>query len=812
MKKINFVENVLPHVVAIAAFLLVTIFFFNPVFFDNKVIEQQDIQQWEGSAKALRDYRDQTGKEGLWAESMFSGMPAYLIHVQWSNGVVSFLKKIMAFGLPHPIANIFLSFLCYYILLLAFRVRPYLAISGALAFGLSSYMIIGVIAGHNARIGAIAFMPLVVAGIQLAFTGKRILGLGVTTVGMALHLRENHLQVTYYLMLLVVAYGIVQLIYAIRDKKVVDFAKTIGVLIAAVCIAVGSFIGPLWAVAEYSPYTIRGKSELTATATQPAGTGLNREYAFQYSYGILEPFTLLIPNFYGGSSSNYLVNDQNSKVYQALASSGNQQLANQLAQYTSSYWGPQPFTSPYYAGAIIVFLFAIGIAFGDKKILWWLLPISLFAIGLTWGSSFKSFNYFLFDYLPGYNKFRSVTFALVITLFAMPLAGMLGLEKILAKGIDKAARKKIWIALASTGGLCFLLIVFAGMFSFLRAEESELPTWFAQALADDRKSFFRSDAIRSLAFILAAFLVIFFDVQRKISPIAFYIFLTFMIVVDLSVVDKRYLTKDNYQRKRENKFLALTEADQEILKDKSYYRVFYLQQWYEARTSYYHNSLGGYHGARLRRYQDLYDSCITQQTSQFIQDARAGQLDFNQYGVLNMLNTKYIMYGSERSNIIPNPAANGAAWFVQQIESVNSPDEELRKVCALNTREVAVMDASKFTIPSDEPDSSASIKIIEHNPNYLKYESTSSKTGLAVFSEIYFPKGWKAFINNKPVEILRANYVLRALAVPAGNNIIEFKFEPDAYYVGNKITMASSWMVLLVLLGSIGWSFKKSGS
>lgn len=808
MKKINFAQHVLPHVIAIAAFLLVTVFFFSPVFFDNKTLTQHDIQQWEGSSKSLRDYRDKTGDEGLWAETMFSGMPAYLINMQWDNQPVAYLKTFLAVGLPHPIANIFLSFLCYYIMLLAFRVRPYLAIGAAIAFGLSTYMIIGLAAGHNARIGAIAFMPLVMAGIHLAFSGKRLLGFGLTTTAVALELRENHLQITYYLFIIILIYGIVQLVNALREKQAGEFIKTTGLLVAAAIIAVGTFFGPLWGINEYSAYTIRGKSDLVSAKQTD---GLGKEYAFDASNGILEPMMLLIPNFYGGSARNFLVQDENSNAYKALVSSNDQQMANQLAQYSSAYWGPQSYTVPYYAGAIIVFLFVLGIAFAEKKYVWWLVIAAAIGIMISWGSSFQTVNYFLFDHVPGLNKFRSVTFALIITLFSLPLLGMLGLEQFMEKGVTPETKKKLYWVLGSTAGLCLLLILGAGMFSFMREAEHQLPNWFTKALVADRKSLFRSDAFRSLAFCVAAFIMLFFGLWKK-SPVAFYAFFFFMITLDLVIVNKRYLSKENYQSKRDNSYLAMNEADKEILKDNGYYRVYNIQPGSftsEARTSYFHNSLGGYHGAKLRRYQDLYDSCLFDETNRMITDAQSGALDFKKYGVMNMLNAKYIVYGPNRDNVIPNNAANGAAWFVEEVVTVASPNEELKALRTINTRYIAVIDGSAFKVEETPYDSAATISLLEHTPRYLKYESNSAVKGLAVFSEIYYDKGWKAFIDGNETDIIRVDYVLRALQVPEGKHTIEFKFEPKAYTVGNKVTMASSWLTLLVLLGSIGLSVRK---
>ncbi|HMV09143.1 MAG TPA: YfhO family protein [Cyclobacteriaceae bacterium] len=808
MKKINFTRQVFPHLVAIVAFLLVTVFFFNPIFFDNKTLVQHDIAQSIAGSKALADYRNQTGEEALWAPAMYSGMPAYMVSVQWGNTAIGFLKRVLTLSLPHPVANIFLAFICYYIMLLAFGIRPYLAIAGAFAFGLSSFMIIGLGAGHNARIGATALVPLVIAGIHLAFSGKRVLGFGVTGAALALHLRENHLQVTYYMILIVLGYGLMQLIVAIRDKKIVEFAKTIGILIPAALLAAGTFFGQLWAVKEYSAYSARGKNELTTTSptkVAPA-SGMNRDKAFEYSNGILEPITFLIPNFYGGSSQEYLVQNTKSETYQALVNSGNNQQANQLAAYTSPYWGDQPLAAPYYGSAIIVLLFVVGILFAERKYVWWLVSISAFAIVLSWGKNFESFNYFLFDHLPGYNKFRSVTFALSMAFLAMPLLGLLGLEKLFEKGINPQTKKKLWVALGLTGGVCLLLLLFGGMFAFMRGGEENLPNWFLSALRDDRKSLMRGDALRSLGFIAAIFIVIYFDLIKKISPWIVCAFIAFMVMIDLTVIDQRYFAKENYKRKREAVF-ALQPSEEQVLKDKSYYRVYDAENG--GRASYFFNSVTGYHGAILRRYQDLMDSCLYADMGRLSADAQTGKFNFANYSTLNMLNCKYIIYGEQANAYLVNDAVAGPAWFVQDVVSVNTPTEELAKINTIDTRKTAVIDASKFKAPQVQFDSTASIINVEHTPRYLKYESQSQVNGLGVFSEIYYPDGWIATIDGNEAPILRVNYVLRALEIPAGKHTIEFKFEPRAYTVGNKVTAACSWLMLLVLLGSMGWTLRK---
>jgi hypothetical protein len=804
MKKISFSQHILPHTVAIIVFLLVTVMFFSPIFFENKTIIQHDVAQSIAASKALVDFREKTGEEGLWAPNMFSGMPAYLITLQWDNTGINIIKRVLSLNLPHPVNNIFIAFISYYILLLAFRVRPYLALGGALAFGLSSFMMIGFSAGHNGRIGAMAFMPLVLAGIHLTFTNKRLLGAALTAAALGLHLRENHLQVTYYLLLIVLAYGLMQLIVAIQEKRIGDLVKNVGILIPAALLAVATYFGQLWGVAEYSEYSTRGKSELPATDST-AASGLNRDYVFNYSNGILEPMTLLVPNFYGGSSSDYLFYDKESNTYQALANSGNQQMANNLARYSTPYWGAQPLAAPYYAGAIIVFLFVVGIMFAERKYMWWLVSLSLFAIVLSWGKNFESFNYFIFDYLPGYNKFRSVTFALVITFLAMPLLGMLGMEKLLQREHTKEVKKKLLIAFGSTAGVCLILLLFGGMFSFLTEQEALLPDWFTSALRADRKSLLQSDTFRSIAFITVVFILLYFNLQKKMSAAFVYGLIAFFIMIDLVVVDRRYFDKESYKRKREAAFV-MTAAEQQVAQDKAYYRVFNVQG--DARPSYFFNSITGYHGAKLRRYEDLTEKGIYNNLQIYFQDAQQQTIDYAKYGIINMLNCKYIIFGESANEVLVNYGASGPAWFIQKLEEVNSPKEELDKTLKIDTRTTAAIDVSKFKAPTIAFDSTSTIKLLENKPNYLKYEAESTTSSVAVFSEVYYP-GWIALIDGKETEVFRVNYILRALQVPEGKHTIEFKFEPKPYMVGNKVTMASSWIVLLLLLGSISLTLIK---
>ncbi len=616
--------------------------------------------------------------------------------------------------------------------------------------------------------------------------------------------------------LMVGVYGLVQLVSFLREKRTAEFVKSVAILIPSVLIAVGTFFGQFWAITEYSRYSIRGASELTKPGPKTIDSeGLSRDYAFQYKYGVWESMCLLVPDFYGGTSTQAFVQDENSATYKALVSNAqSNDEANQLAGYSAHYWGPQGSTlGAYYAGAIVVFLFVLGIVVADKKFVWWLVSLAVLSLMLSWGSDFSSFNYFMFDYFPGYNKFRSQSFALIMVLFSMPLLGMLGLEKFVTVGAVAENKRKLLIAFGAVGGVCLGLILFAGFGSYLGEGDDQLPMWLKKALMTDRASLLRADAIRSFAFIGSVFILLYFNVFKKVSPLVFFAFLIFLVLADVAVVDRRYFTKDSFQRKSDNARFVANAADQTISKDKSHYRVFNIQGTFnEARTSYFHYSLGGYHGAKLRRYQDLYDSCIARERQQLFVDAQQGKINFAKYGVLNMLNAKYIVYGEEANNIILNSNANGPAWFVQNVVVVDSPNEELAQLRSINTQKTAVVDQSrnKLTLSTLSPDSLATVMLVDFKPSYVKYQSQSAENGLAVFSEIYYPKGWKAFIDGKESMIIRANYVLRALEVPAGNHTIEFRFEPEPYMVGNKVTLASGWVVMLVLLGCIGFAIKKT--
>ena len=803
MPKINFKEQVLPHLIAILIFLLITVAYFKPVFFDHKSLSQHDILQWEGGAKELLDFRKQYGDEALWTNSMFSGMPGYLVSSSWGIGVLPTIQRVITIGLPHPVKVVFLSFLCFYILLIVFKVRPYLAIAGAIAFGLSSFNIIGLGAGHNARIAAIAYMPLVLAGVHLAFTRSRLAGLALTALALALELNANHLQITYYLALIILTYLIVQAISAARQKQLADYFKTSMTLLLAAILALSSFLGSFMSTMEYSKYSIRGKSEIQQANTDDA-EGLSKAYAFQYSNGIFEPMTLMIPNILGGSNQQALGTDSNVANFMRKNGVDGNQIAQQVSAMPT-YWGQQPNTAPYYAGAIIIFLFVLGIIMVDKRLLAWTIPMIVLGIVLSWGSNFSSFNYFMFDYFPGYNKFRSVTFALIISIMLMNMLGFIGLEKLFKQGDSKQSLRQLVIAFGITGGLSIILAMIAGIFSFSGAIDARLPEWLLNPLMADRKAMLQADAFRSFVFILLAAGVIFGAIKSKIKFSVASLIIIVLVLFDLWTVDKRYLDDSKFSRNVRRVHFTQTEADKVILADKAAdYRVFNLANpWNDARTSYHHKSIGGYHGAKLRRYQDLIDRGLSVEHQQIIASLQESGTLPSTMNMVNMLNTKYLVAGPSAQAVIPNFEAYGNAWVANTIQLVNSPDEELAATVILDSKNIAVVDQKKFSETKPAYSGQGSVTLTSYQPNELKYSASLTDASFVVFSEIYYPEGWQATIDGQPATISRANYVLRSLEIPAGDHEIVFSFKPKVYYYGNTVTTASSIVILLLVLGTL---------
>ncbi|PRY06050.1 membrane protein YfhO [Pontibacter ummariensis] len=799
----SFKRDVLPHIIAVLVFLLLVAVYFSPVIFEGKAPAQHDLLQFRGMAKEIQDYRAATGEEALWTNSMFGGMPSYLINTRFPGDWSGVIHTVLTFSLPSLASNIFVTLLCAYILFVAMGMSSWLAIAGAIAFSFTSYNIIILEAGHNTKSLTIAYIPMVLAGLIYALRKNLWIGAALFALGLTMNLHFNHLQMTYYLLLLVIVFGIVEIIYAVKHGTFAALLKRGLVLLVAAVLAVGVNFGRLYTTAEYSEYSIRGKSELTQEDESP-DTGLDREYAFNWSYGIGETITLLIPDFYGGSSSASLETD--SETYQAFTRMGVPPVqAEQIVeQGLPLYWGPQPMTSgPVYVGAIVVFLFVLGMFIVDRRWTSWLVAGTVLSIVLAWGKNFEAFNYFMFDYFPLYNKFRAVSSALVIAQITMPFLAILALWKLLReKEQIKELDKKLLISAGITGGICLLAWLFAGTFSYTSLTDQQLiqAQFPIDAIRADRESMLRSDAFRSLVFIVLAAGLLYLYLKQKVSANIAIAGMGVLILVDLWAVDKRYLKDADFKPEVVANFFQPTQVDQLILQDKDLsYRVIYLPNPFnDARTSYFHKSVGGYHGAKLRRYQDVIDRHLSQ----------------NNLEVLRMLNTRYAITGDQQQPVQRVPGALGNAWFVEEVQAVQSPDEELDALTMFDAGSTAVVDVTKFPIEQREfaVDSTNMIELVEYEPNYLKYTYEAAEEGLVVFSEVYYAAGWQAYLDGEPVDHIRANYILRAMQVPAGEHTIEFRFAPKAYTIGNTVSLISSILLLVVVVGAIAYGVRKKPS
>ncbi len=816
MAKITGFRNIFINFGIILFFLVLAYTYLFPLL-EGKEIEMHDIQHWRGMAKELVDFREETGEEAIWTNSMFGGMPGYMISTSY-KGNLSVYIQVLIRKFFHPASMIFLYLLGFYILLSSLKVKRWLSVAGAVAFGLSSYFIIIIGAGHTSKAYAIGYLAPLIAGVLLAFRGKPIAGSLLFSFAFALELHANHFQITYYGGIIVLLFGIVQFVFAIQEKALPSFLRSAGYLFIGAVIALGMNFSHLYTTWEYSRETIRGPSELTSSDANET-SGLDKDYVVQWSYGIDETLTLLIPNFKGGGSQ---INPGiDSESYEALQSRGVQN-PRQTIQAVSMYHGEQPGTSgPVYVGAIVVFLFVLGLFVVRGVFKWWLLTATIVSILLSWGGNIMGLTSFLLDHLPLYNKFRAPSMILVIAEITMPLLGFIALNDILTGKVEKGEwLKGLQWSLIITGGLSLLFAVLPGIAgNFTNATDAmRYPDWLMDSVIADRKDMLRSDAFRSFLFIALAAGSLYLWHHKKLKTTPFIIVLGLLVLVDLWAVDKRYLNNDDFVPKRQaqNPF-PMMPVDEAILEDDDLsYRVLPLQNSFQdARASYYHKNVGGYHAAKLGRYQELIDAHLRPEMQELIGGLQAGSpMDsvFRSLDVINMLNTRYIIYDLNQ-NPVRNPHAMGNAWFVDDYRIVENADAEIAEMEEFDPEQTAIIDQRFKQFVDDkefDKDQSGSITLTEYQPNYLKYEMQADSEQLAVFSEIYYDKGWNAFIDGEEVPHFRVNYVLRGLVVPAGNHTIEFRFEPRSFYLGNKISLASSILLILIALGYAALEFKKN--
>ncbi|WP_075343086.1 YfhO family protein [Tenacibaculum agarivorans] len=788
------ISKLLPYLGALVFFAITSLLYFNPVL-SGKQIKQSDIVQYKGMAKEMNDFRNLNNKEPYWIGNAFSGMPSYQVGSKFPNDFIKKIDLLIRF-LPRPADYLFLYLISFFLLLTALKVEWKLAVLGSLSFGFSTYLIIIFGAGHNAKAHAIAYMPAVLAGVLYVFQKRYLLGFVITALAMALEIVANHIQMTYYLGFCILILGIVEGIQAFKNKQLPIFAKQVGVLLIAFIIGIGTNATRLLATKEYANYSTRGKSELTIT---PEGmpkkktSGLDKTYITEYSYGILETFNLIVPRFMGGGTVEKL--GENSNFYKVLEQNAGKKVAKDYSSQVLTYWGDQPIVeAPAYIGAIIWFLFFLGIFFVNGKIKHWLVGATIFSLLLSWGKNFSIITNLFIDYIPLYNKFRAVSSIQVIAELCVPLLGILGIKEFLTSKLSFEEKQKLLVkALSYTGGVIIVGFCFAHLsstFEGLRDDQyRELPA-LVEALIADRKAMLFWDSIRSLILILLSGGVLWLFIKSKLKLVPVLFITGGLILFDLLSVDLKYVNSDDFTLARnvEKPFIA-NEADKEILKDKSHYRVanFTTNLMNEARTSYFHKSVGGYHAAKMMRYQELFEY----------------QIANNNFEMLNMLNTKYFIAGE--TDVKANNEANGNAWFVNKLKLVTSANEEMKALDSVNTKEVAIIRSDKYNGPKDfSVDSLATIQLEKYDVNRLEYKSKTESNQFAVFSEIFYGDGWNAYIDGKLNPHYQVNYVLRGMEIPEGEHTIEFKFEPKVINTGSNLSLL--FFVLLIVIPGI-WLF-----
>jgi hypothetical protein len=803
-------RKLFPYATALLVFLVIIVIYFYPAL-EGKKMSASDLAQFKGMSKEITDYRDKTGEQILWTNNMFGGMPAFQISVVYSRNLMIEVHKFLRLGFHLPIGMVIIYLLGFYFLLLTLRINPWLSIAGAIAFAFSSYFFIIFEPGHTSKAYAIGFMAPVLAGVIMAYQGKYIRGAILTAFFLALEITSNHPQITYYLLIMILIYGISELINHLKQKQLGGFMKATGMLLIAALIAVLTNTANLWSTYEYSKASLRGKTELSSDKDNRT-SGLDKDYATNWSYGIPETMTLLVPNFYGGSSHGSL--SKNSETYKTLTENRVPN-ADKAIESLPLYWGTQPGTSgPVYVGALVFFLFIFSLFYLKGPLKWWGVAVTILSIMLAWGKNFMPLTDFFLEYFPLYNKFRAVTMILVMAELTMPLLAFIALDKFLRQPADKKAIKQLLMSLYIVGGILLFFILFAGsLFSFSGQNDAAmgLPDWLISAIQADRLSMLRTDAIRSLIFILLAFGLLWFFAKGRVKLTYVLIALPLLVLVDMWPVNKRFINDDNFVKKSQadNPYQP-TKADLAILKDTDpSYRVYNFSESFDgsARTSFFHKNIGGYHGAKMRRYQELVDHRLIKEREMIASAFNDGIISpeeaLRRATSFNMLNTRYYIVGAN-AEPLRNPYALGNAWFVKGFTIVNNADEEIAALDDLRPDSIAVIDRRfENLLSSFMPDRTgpSEIKLTSYSPDLMKYSYSSPSGGLAVFSEIYYQPGWNAYIDGKKTPHFRADYVLRAMVVPAGDHEMEFRFEPRSYYTGNIISLISSLILILLTIG-----------
>lgn len=816
-------KKILPHIAVIVVFIVAALAYFNPVLSGKKLF-QNDIVQYKGNARQLIEHRADSGEEIYWTDSVFGGMPTYQLGARYPYDFIDGLDRALRF-LPRPADYLFLYFINFYILMLVMRVDWKFGLLGALAFGFSTYLIIILGVGHNAKAHAIAYFPLVLSGIILVFQKRYIAGFLLTALAMALELQANHLQMTYYLLICVVILGIAYLIDAARKKMLPHYFKSIAIMTVAVVLALGTNAGNLMATSEYSKESTRGKSDLTINAQGESitpTTGLDYDYITEYSYGLSESLNLLVPRFAGGGNSNRPDEDSYSINYLVNKGIPKSSAVEFISSNVPMYWGAQPIVeAPPYLGIAAVFLAVLGLFIIKGRLRWWTLGAITIALLLSYGKNLEWLTNFFIDYVPLYDKFRAVTSIQVIIELCIPILAAVGLWQFFNERNSLEERSKalkyagitlggLLVILAGLGGQIF---DFAGPYDSFYMDDDMLGLGFVDALRDDRFELMRGDALRSLLLVGIICALLFTLLTKKLKePIVLFL-IGAVVVIDLVSFNLNYVNEDDYVKASEyDNALPKVPADDVAMKlanDGEHYRVYDLlmSPFSSGRGANYHKVLGGYHGAKPRRVQELASFYLLDENN------RARPMDRQVAEVLSMFNVKYIIEAGETAYVAKeNPLAMGNAWFVDSLQVVKNSNEEIKAIASLNGPKKAIIQQSELDqlgLQQVQPDSIASIKLVDYHPEKLVYESNTSRDGLAVFSEVYYPKGWIATIDGNQVPIARANYTLRSLKVPAGKHTITFTFEPDVVATGSTIMLASNILLLLLFLGGGFMIWKK---
>ena len=821
------IKRIIPDIVAIVVFAIISFAYFYPAVTEGRILSQHDSVAGIGAGQEGKEYLERTGERTRWTNSIFGGMPTYQMapsydSTDWLKGI----ENLYHLYLPTYVWYVFVMLLGFYILLRAFNFKVWMAGLGAIVWAFSSYFFIIIAAGHIWKFITLAYIPPTIAGMVLCYRGKLLLGGLVTALFVALQISSNHVQMSYYFLFVMLFMAIAYGVQAFRENALASYGKRTGVLVLAGLLGVCINLSNLYHTYEYSKESMRGKSELVKeNAANQTSSGLERDYITQWSYGIGETFSLLVPNVKGGASVPLAANEKAMEKANPMYGS----IYSQLGQY----WGEQPGTSgPVYVGAFVVFLFILGLFVVKGPMKWALLAATILSILLSWGKNFMGFTDFFIDYVPMYNKFRAVSSILVIAEFTIPLLAMLALKEVVSHPqLLQERRKDFWISFGLTGGLALLFAVLPKVFfsSYVSTMEmnalqsipaNQLVPLLAN-LEEVRMSLFTSDAWRSFFIILIGAGLVWAYGMGKLKQTALIGALAVLCLVDMWDVNKRYLYDNQFVDKQvQTQGFQQSETDKMILADEALdYRVLNLASntFNENNTAYWHKSIGGYHAAKLRRYQEMIEEHISGEMNGLFQSvADAGgemeQLDPAEFPVLNMLNTRYFIFPLQGGQTIPlkNPFALGNAWFVNEVEYVNNANEEIAAIHGLDPIQKAIVD-KKFEaqVKPMPADSTATISLLAYEPNYLKYEVNTEKGGTVVFSEIYYP-GWQSTIDGEEAPHGRANYILRAMNVPAGKHVVEFKFDPTSLHVTENIAFISLGLLALLAIITIIMKFKKN--